>query len=80
MLFRSKALQIAPEYPGNQLCLAEALLRWRDIDAARDRIRSMDAIWTNAMARFTGPRWEMDWAEWSARRDALKRQLPPPRK
>ena len=74
------ALRIAPEYPGNHLCLAEALLRWHDFDAARAKVQVLDALWTNARTRFAGPRWEMDWAEWSARRDALKRQLPPPRK
>ena len=70
-----KALQIAPEYPGNHLCLAEALLRWRDLDEARARLRSLDAVWTNARARLSGPRWEADWAEWNTRRDKLDQRL-----
>jgi len=70
-----RALQIAPEYPGNHLGLAEALLRWRDLDEARARLRSLDAVWTNARARLSGPRWQSNWLEWTTRRDKLAQRL-----
>ncbi|MEI6340699.1 MAG: hypothetical protein WCR07_01985 [Verrucomicrobiota bacterium] len=70
-----KAVALAPDYPGNHLCLADALLRWNERDAAKAQLLALDGIWTQARARLSGPRWEPDWSEWSQRRDALRRSL-----
>lgn len=70
-----RALALAPEHPANHLCLAEALLRWREADAAAARLASLDVLWTNAQARMAGPRWAADWADWTRRREALRMAL-----
>lgn len=70
-----RAVALAPEHPSNHLCLAEALLRWREPDAASARLASLDALWTNAQARLSGPRWAADWADWTRRREAVRTAL-----
>lgn len=70
-----RAMALAPEHPSNHLCLAEALLRWREADAAAARLASLDALWTNARARLADPRWAADWTDWTGRREALRKAL-----
>lgn len=70
-----RAVQLAPEYPGNHLALAEALLQWREFSAARSQLRAADSIWTQARSQLSGPRWEPDWAEWTQRRQSLVEKL-----
>ena len=70
-----RAITLAPEHPSNHLCLAEALLRWREAEEAASRLASLDALWTNAQARMSGPQWAADWADWSRRREALRMAL-----
>ena len=70
-----RAITLAPEHPSNHLCLAEALLRWREAEEAAARLASLDALWTNAQARMAGPQWAADWADWSRRREALRTAL-----
>lgn len=70
-----RAIALAPEHPSNHLCLSEALLRWRDAGEAAARLASLDALWTNAQARLSGPRWAADWVEWSRRREVLRTAL-----
>jgi len=70
-----KAVALAPDYPGNQLCLAEALFRWRELDSAKAQLLVLDGIWAQARSRLSGPRWEADWSEWNQRRDALRQAL-----
>ncbi len=70
-----RAIALAPEYPSNHLCLAEALLRWREAAAAAARLASLDALWPNAQARWAEARWAADWTEWTRRREALRTAL-----
>lgn len=72
------ALKIAPDYPGNHLCLAEALLRWREADAARAQLAALDAAWDRARSQLGSPSREHDWTEWTRRRDALRERLAQP--
>ena len=72
------ALKIAPDYPGNHLCLAEALLRWREADAARAQLDALDAVWNQAKSRLASPSRELDWIEWTHRREALRERLAKP--
>lgn len=66
-----RAADLAPEYPGNQLNLAEAQLKWREPEAFTATIKNMDALWPAAKTNFTGMAWEADWLDWNARRAAL---------
>ncbi len=70
-----RAVAIAPEYPGNQLDLAEAQLQWREPAALETTMKSLDAHWPAAKTNFAGVVWEADWLDWNARRAALAVEL-----
>lgn len=66
-----RAAQLAPDYPGNQLNLAEAQLKWHEREELEATLKKMDAIWPTARTNLTGENWEQAWQEWDARRAAL---------
>lgn len=65
-----RAAALAPEYPENLLCLAEAQLQWRQLDEAAKTLRRLAANWPAAVTNLTGAAREKDWREWTARRVA----------
>ncbi len=65
-----RAATLAPEYPENLLCLAEAQLQWRQLDEAAKTLRQLTASWPAAVTNLTGETREKDWREWTARRVA----------
>jgi len=67
-----RAVALAPEYPGNQLNLAEAQLKWRQPAEFETTMKNLDARWAAAQTNYTGAAREADWLEWNARRAALK--------
>ena len=72
----ARAVRLAPEFPENQLNLAEAQLKWREPEALAATLKNIDAIWPAARTNFTGAAWEADWVDWDARRAALKTEFP----
>jgi len=70
-----RAVQLAPEYPGNRLAWVEALTTWRERTAALRELARLDSEWPAARIRFDGPRWASDWIEWQSRRDAVATRL-----
>jgi hypothetical protein len=66
-----RAAALAPEYPENQLNLAEAQLKWREPQAFAATMKILDARWPAAKTNFTGVAREADWLDWNARRAAL---------
>jgi hypothetical protein len=70
-----RAVTLAPEYPGNQLNLAEAQLKWRQPEAFEATLKNLDARWPSAKTNFTGAAWEPCWLDWNARRTALKAEF-----
>jgi len=67
-----RAVALAPDYPGNQINLAEAQLKWRQQTEFETTMKNLDALWPVAQTNFTGVARETDWLEWNARRAALK--------
>jgi len=67
-----RAARLAPDYPGNELALAEAQLKWRQRDELEATLKKLDAIWPAARTNLTGESWEPSWQEWDAKRAALK--------
>jgi hypothetical protein len=66
-----RAAALAPDYPENQLCLAEAQLKWRQREELETTLKKIAALWPAARARFTGEKWEQNWQRWDARRATL---------
>jgi len=71
----AQAEKLAPEYPENHLNLAESFLQWHERAAAERELQELDALWPAARKKLTGPAWERSWADWSARREALRKNL-----
>lgn len=67
-----RAASLAPDYPGNQLVLAEAQLKWRQRDELAATLKKLDALWPAARTNLTGVDWEQTWQEWDTRRAAVQ--------
>lgn len=67
-----RAAKLAPNYPGNQLNLAEAQLKWREPDELATTLKKIEAIWPAARTNLTGETWEAFWADWEPRRKSLQ--------
>ncbi len=70
-----EAEKLAPGYPENHLNLAEAFLRWHDHAGADRELKALDALWPVARTNLVGPAWECSWADWSARREVVRKGL-----
>lgn len=68
----NRAADLAPDYPGNQLNLAEAQLKWRQREELEATLKKLNAIWPVARTNLVGEAWQENWQEWDARRAALK--------
>ncbi len=66
-----RAVAVAPDYPDNQLNLAEAYLKWRNREEAAKTLQRIEALWPTARTNFTGEARERDWLDWEARRNAV---------
>jgi hypothetical protein len=76
-----RANQLAAEYPENHLNLVESHLQWHERDDARRELAALDTLWPSARTNLVGPAWDANWAAWSARREAARKNLaenPPP--
>jgi tetratricopeptide (TPR) repeat protein len=74
----ARAVKLAPDYPENHLNLIESHLQWNEREAAIRKLKALDALWPDALARFAGEAWEQSRADWSARRDAARKKLGEP--
>jgi tetratricopeptide (TPR) repeat protein len=70
-----QAAKLAPDYPENRLNLVESYWQWKDHEAARAELKTLDALWPRAQTNFTGEAWERSWDDWSTRRDAAREKL-----
>lgn len=66
-----RAAELAPDYPGNQLNLAEAQLKWHQPKALEATLKKLEAIWPVARTNLVGESWEEAWFQWSKRRVAI---------
>ena len=73
--YLEQAVTIAPDYPENELNLAETFLDWHDLGGAKKALKALDALWPAAQKHFTGQAWEQSWDDWSNRRAAAHKKL-----
>ncbi len=71
----SRAVELAPTYPGNRLFLIESLLKWGDRTGASRESKELEAVWDKARKELTGPERESDWADWEARKEKVAERL-----
>jgi len=70
-----QAVKLAPDFPENYLHLIESYLKWNEPDDARKTLHALDTIWPAARTNLAGAKWAQSWDNWSARRDAARKQL-----
>jgi len=70
-----RAAALAPDFPENQLNLAESQVRWHQPAEAEKALKKLDAIWPGAQTNLVGEAWEPSWDDWTARRAAAKAEF-----
>jgi tetratricopeptide (TPR) repeat protein len=70
-----EAVELAPDFPENQLNLIEVYLRWDYQKEAARQFEDLEKMWPEAQKRFGGVSWELSWADWNKRLDLIKRKL-----
>jgi tetratricopeptide (TPR) repeat protein len=73
--YLQQALQIAPDFPENILVMAESDLKWGDRADAQKQLDAIDALWSKAQKNLSGENWERDWADWTNRRDVVRKKI-----
>ncbi|HEX9048877.1 MAG TPA: hypothetical protein VF988_17765 [Verrucomicrobiae bacterium] len=68
----TRAATLAPDYPENQLNVAETAVRWHQAADAEAALKKLDAIWPAAQKNLKGQEWEAIWADWTQRRAAVR--------
>jgi tetratricopeptide (TPR) repeat protein len=61
------AVKLAPGYPENRLALIEGLLKWGERRRAREELKLLEESLPAARARFSGPQFATNWADWHQR-------------
>jgi tetratricopeptide (TPR) repeat protein len=69
------AVRLHPEFPDNQLALAETLWAWGEHSTFSNRLTEVQSVMEKARAQFTGAEWETSWADWTNRLVTLQRKL-----
>jgi hypothetical protein len=64
-LHLQRAVEFAPDYPGNRLALAEAQMKWGEKKALVANVTALREVWPRARSMFEGEKWAGDWLEWN---------------
>jgi tetratricopeptide (TPR) repeat protein len=70
-----RAVELAPGYPANHLCLLEAYVKWGDKKNLPAEFRQTRALLPKAREEFSGEQWERDWEDWNARWKRIREQV-----
>lgn len=75
-----RAVEVAPDYPDNRLCLLEAFMKWGDREHARQELKQLEKIWPGARTSFKGQAWATSWEDWEIRLQKAKKRIEEPSK
>ncbi len=67
-----KAVELAPEYPDNQLNWLETLLDWGEKRATESKLSAVEDVFSAGRSRFTGDAWVLSWQDWDRRWQKIK--------
>ncbi|HEV2694791.1 MAG TPA: hypothetical protein VG347_17985 [Verrucomicrobiae bacterium] len=70
--YLERADVVAPNFPENQLNLAESYLQWREDGEAGKNLKKLESTWNSAQTNLTGEAWEVSWRDWVSRRIAAR--------
>ena len=66
------AVQLEPDFPDNQIALAESFFEWGDKQSFSRQLEAAESVMDKARKTFTGPEWDASWADWNKRLDILR--------
>jgi tetratricopeptide (TPR) repeat protein len=70
-----KAVELAPAFPENHLCLLEAYLKWGEKKNLDRGVEALKKLWSQARDDFSGADWEQSWADWDERWKRIQTSL-----
>jgi tetratricopeptide (TPR) repeat protein len=73
--YLEEAVELAPEFPENQLNLLEVYLKWDYHEEALRQYAQLEKMWPEAEKKFTGVAWEMSWTDWNKRLASVRKRL-----
>jgi tetratricopeptide (TPR) repeat protein len=73
--YLEEAVQLAPEFPENQLNLIESYLKWDYHNEALRQYGELEKMWPAAKEKFIGVPWLMSWTDWNKRLDAIAKKI-----
>ncbi len=62
-----RAVELAPDYPENRLCLLEAYLKWGEKKNVQRALKVMEELLGRARKEFAGDTWAQSWVDWEKR-------------
>ena len=69
-----RAVELAPDYPENHLCLLEAYLKWADKKNIQRELKITEELLPRARKELTGDSWTQSWADWDMRWKKIQRK------
>jgi hypothetical protein len=75
-----RAVEVAPQYPGNRLNLIEAYLQWGESKSTQRELAALLQVWPSARTNLVGVAWAASWADWEARLKKLRKKIEVPSK
>jgi tetratricopeptide (TPR) repeat protein len=75
-----EAVQIAPDFPENQLNLIESYLKWDYKTEALRQFSELEKMWPQAEKDLTGIEWKSSWVDWNKRLSVIRKRLERPAK
>jgi tetratricopeptide (TPR) repeat protein len=73
--YLEEAVDLAPEFPENQLNLIESYLKWDYQKETQRQYWQLQRVWPEAQKKFTGVAWQMSWTDWNKRLDAIRKKI-----
>lgn len=73
-----KAVELNPEYPGNQIALLEVYLKWDEKKTVQGKLKSVEEVLQAARKKFTGETWRSSWVEWDVRWEKIRAKVGVP--
>jgi tetratricopeptide (TPR) repeat protein len=70
-----KAVELAPDFPENQLNLIEAYLKWDYHAEAERQLDELEKMWPAARKKLTGNAWVLSWTDWNKRFESAKKKI-----
>ena len=67
-----RAVELAPGFPENRLCLLEAYLKWGEKKSVQRELKAVEDLLPRARKEFAGQAWAQSWADWDKRWDKIR--------